>query len=71
MFSEIADEYDRRFGIDEAHLHAIAALNFANARRNPNAQTWDWEVPGPEMGGGDDAINPPTEGGSAATTAAR
>ena len=39
MFSEIADEYDRRFGIDEAHLHAIAALNFANARRNPNAQT--------------------------------
>ena len=25
MFSDVADEYDRRYGIDEAHLHAIAA----------------------------------------------
>src|ERR1700709_2057980 len=24
MFSEVADEYDRRYGIDEAHLRAIA-----------------------------------------------
>ena len=71
MFSEIADEYDRRFGIDEAHLHAIAALNFANARRNPNAQTRDWDVPDLKALGGDDEINPRTEGGSAATTAAR
>ena len=60
MFSEIADEYDRRFGIDEAHLHAIAALNFANARRNPNAQTRDWDVPDLKALGGDDEINPRT-----------
>ncbi|MBB3749772.1 acetyl-CoA C-acetyltransferase [Mycolicibacterium sp. BK634] len=62
MFSDVADEYDRRFGIDDRHLHAIAALNFANARRNPNAQTRDWEVPDLVAHGGDDAVNPPTEG---------
>jgi acetyl-CoA C-acetyltransferase len=36
-FSEVADEYDRRYGLDEAHLRAIAELNYGNARRNPNA----------------------------------
>ena len=60
MFAEVADEYDRRYGLDEAHLHAIAALNFANARRNPNAQTRDWQVPDPITG--DDQTNPVTEG---------
>ncbi|WP_431238860.1 acetyl-CoA acetyltransferase [Mycolicibacterium aichiense] len=62
MFSRVADEYDRRFGLDDAHLHAIAALNFANAKRNPNAQTRDWAVPDLATGGSDDAVNPPTEG---------
>jgi acetyl-CoA C-acetyltransferase len=62
MFNDVADEYDRRFGIDDAHLHAIAALNFANARRNPHAQTRDWEVPDLVAHGSDDAVNPPTEG---------
>ena len=45
MFSAVADEYDRRYGIDESHLRAIAQLNFANARNNPNAQTRDWRCP--------------------------
>lgn len=45
MFSDIADEYDRRYGLDDAYLRAIAELNFANARKNPNAQTRDWQVP--------------------------
>ncbi|MBI3691126.1 MAG: thiolase domain-containing protein [Mycolicibacterium aromaticivorans] len=62
MFSQVADEYDRRFGLDDAHLHAIAALNFANAKRNPNAQTRDWAVPDLANQGSDDAVNPPTEG---------
>ncbi|HZQ30343.1 MAG TPA: acetyl-CoA acetyltransferase [Mycobacterium sp.] len=45
MFSEVADEYDRRYGLDSTYLDAIAALNFVNARKNPNAQTRDWQVP--------------------------
>src|ERR1700757_4220988 len=45
MFSEIADAYDRRYGLDETHLRGIAELNFANARKNPNAQTRDWALP--------------------------
>jgi acetyl-CoA C-acetyltransferase len=45
MFSDIAGEYDRRYGLDEAYLRAIAELNFSNARKNPNAQTRDWQVP--------------------------
>lgn len=62
MFAEVADEYDRRFGIDDRHLHAIAALNLANAKRNPNAQTRDWQVPDLAAAGDDDTVNPRIEG---------
>jgi acetyl-CoA C-acetyltransferase len=61
MFSRVADEYDRRYGIDEVHLRAIAQLNFTNARANPNAQTRDWTVPD-LMAGSDDGVNPIVEG---------
>jgi acetyl-CoA C-acetyltransferase len=54
MFAKVADEYDRRYGLDETHLNAISTLNFANARRNPNAQTRDWDFDG--------AANPVVEG---------
>ncbi|MCV7419195.1 thiolase domain-containing protein [Mycobacterium yunnanensis] len=60
MFSTVAEEYDRRYGLDEGHLRAIAALNLANARRNPNAQTRDWTVPTHLTD--DDAANPVVEG---------
>src|SRR5271156_104791 len=60
MFAQVADEYDRRYGLDDTHLRAIAQLNFANARRNPNAQTREWTVPDPI--GDDDATNPLIEG---------
>ena len=63
VFSAIADEYDRRHGLDDAHLRAIAALNLANARRNPHAQTRGWDVPdltGPDAT--DDVRNPVVEG---------
>ncbi|MDT5340411.1 MAG: acetyl-CoA C-acetyltransferase [Mycobacterium sp.] len=63
MFSQVADEYDRRYGIDESHLRAIATVNFTNARRNPNAQTRDWTVP--DLIAGDsleDQVNPIVEG---------
>ncbi len=59
MFDQVANEYDRRYGLDDSHLRAIAQLNFANARANPNAQTRDWTVPDPL---GADEANPPIEG---------
>jgi acetyl-CoA C-acetyltransferase len=59
MFDRVADEYDRRYGLDEAHLRAIAKLNFANARTNPNAQTRNWTVPDPLAA---DEANPTIEG---------
>jgi acetyl-CoA C-acetyltransferase len=59
MFDRVADEYDRRYGLDDSHLRAIAQLNFANARSNPNAQTRGWTVPDPL---GADEANPPIEG---------
>ncbi|OBF98350.1 acetyl-CoA acetyltransferase [Mycobacterium sp. 852002-51152_SCH6134967] len=60
MFDRVAAEYDRRYGIDESHLRAIAALNFTNARANPNAQTRGWNVPDPLTD--DDSTNPVVEG---------
>jgi acetyl-CoA C-acetyltransferase len=63
MFSQVADSYDRRYGLDETHLRAIAQLNFSNARRNPNAQTRSWDVPDLVTGvGRDDEANPVVEG---------
>ena len=38
-FSDLTEEYDRRYGIDEAHLRRISEINFANGRLNPLAQT--------------------------------
>ena len=35
LFSEIADAYAERYGLDYPHLARIAEVNFANARRNP------------------------------------
>ena len=76
MFARVADEYDRRYGLDETHLRAIAQLNFANARSNPNAQTRGWTVP--DLRTGRDGGPPPTmrsipssKAGCAASTAAR
>jgi acetyl-CoA C-acetyltransferase len=63
VFSAIADEYDRRYGLDDEHLRAIAALNLDNARRNPLAQTRAWDVPDLASDAAtDDARNPVVEG---------
>lgn len=61
MFSRIADEYDRRHGLDPRHLWSIAELNSRNARANPLAQTRDWAHPA-EAFTADDAANPVVEG---------
>jgi len=61
MFSELAVEYDRRYGLDHQHLMGIAETNFANAKRNPNAQTRSWEFP-PASFTTDDEANPVIDG---------
>lgn len=61
MFDQVASEYDRRFGIDEAHLHAIGKLNLENAKANPNAQTREWKLHA-ESFGCNDEVNPHVSG---------
>ncbi|MGH3202490.1 MAG: acetyl-CoA acetyltransferase [Streptosporangiaceae bacterium] len=61
MFSELADEYDRRYDLDDTHLHAIAELNMRNAKANPLAQTRNWSF-GPGSFAADDTDNPVVEG---------
>lgn len=60
-FSDLTEEYDRRYGIDARHLRRIAEINFANGKRNPNAQSRDWAFT-PESFSDDDAANPVVEG---------
>ena len=57
LFSTVADEYDRRYGLDEIHLAAIARKAFANGRRNPFAQTRAWSVSEASFAP-DDELNP-------------
>lgn len=61
MFDLLADEYDRRYGLDDQHLRAIAELNVRNAKKNPNAQTRGWTFT-PESFTADDTANPVVEG---------
>jgi acetyl-CoA C-acetyltransferase len=61
MFSEVAIEYDNRYGIKQEHLAGIAKVNFANAKRNPNSQTRKW-VFTEESFLEDDEANPVIEG---------
>jgi acetyl-CoA C-acetyltransferase len=60
-FSMIADEYDRRYGLDDEHLRAIGRINLSNARANPLAQTRRWELSDASFAA-DDAANPVVEG---------
>lgn len=61
LFSELAEEYDRRYGLQQAHLAAIARNNFSNATRNPNAQTRRWQFTEASFAE-DDEANPVIEG---------
>lgn len=42
-FGRVAQEYERRYGLDRRHLNRIAELNYGHARRNPLAQTRRWQ----------------------------
>lgn len=61
MFAKLGDEYERRYGLKREHLAGIAKINFANAMRNPNAQTREWKLDETNFGT-DDEANPPVEG---------
>ena len=60
-FSDLGDEYERRHGLKHEHLARIAEINFANAKRNPNAQTRG-HVFGDASFTEDDDANPVIEG---------
>ena len=42
MFGRLGDEYDKRYGLKDEFLAEISKINYANAKRNPNAQTRTW-----------------------------
>jgi acetyl-CoA C-acetyltransferase len=42
LFGKLGDEYDKRYGLKDEHLARISAINYGNAKLNPNAQTRTW-----------------------------
>jgi acetyl-CoA C-acetyltransferase len=60
-FSDLAEEYERRYGLKYEHLMRIAEVNFGNAKRNPNAQTRQWAFNDKSFTA-DDEANPVVEG---------
>ena len=60
-FSDLNEEYDRRYGIDYRHLMRISEINFSNAKRNPNAQSRKWAFTAESFSENDEA-NPVVEG---------
>ncbi|MGW5149586.1 acetyl-CoA acetyltransferase [Rhodococcus koreensis] len=76
-FNAVAEEYDRRYGLDHAHLAAIAANNLENAKHNPLSQTRGWKFTAESFSDNDDAnptiagmlrrqdCSPVTDGGAA------
>ncbi|WP_421931069.1 acetyl-CoA acetyltransferase [Phenylobacterium sp.] len=60
-FSDLGEEYDRRWGLKYEHLMRIAEINFANGRKNPNAQTRQWAFNDKSFTA-DDEANPVVEG---------
>lgn len=61
VFNRLGEEYDQRYGLRYEHLMAIAQTNYANAKRNPNAQTRAWKFE-PASFSADDELNPKVEG---------
>ena len=61
VFSDLAEEYDRRHGLRYDHLMRISETNFANAKRNPNAQTRGYSF-APECFTANDDANPVVQG---------
>ena len=62
-FGLMAQEYERRYGLKRECLNRIAAINYGNAKRNPNAQTRKWNFE-PAAFSDDDVLNPLIEPGT-------
>ena len=62
-FGLLAQEYERRYGLDRKHLNRIAELNYASAKRNPLAQTRKWKFDALSFTD-DDEANPVIEPGT-------
>ena len=63
VFGLLAQEYDRRYGLDRRYLNRIAEINYTNAKRNPLAQTRKWNHD-PLAFTDDDEANPVIEPGT-------
>lgn len=61
LFDRISAEYEKRHGLQHEHLARIAEINFGNAKRNPKAQSRDWQFPAGCFSE-DDQLNPVIEG---------
>ena len=61
LFDRLTREYEERYGIRSEHLSRIAEINFGNAKRNPRAQTREWQFPDGCFAD-DDQLNPVIEG---------
>lgn len=61
LFAEIAEDYQRRYGLEPGHLGAFAEIAFENGRANPLAQTRDWDFPQGSFAANDE-VNPVVEG---------
>ena len=61
LLDDVGEEYERRYGPQRAHLRALAANNFACARKNPLAQTRAWRLTD-ESFSENDAENPIVHG---------
>lgn len=62
-FGLMAQEYERRYGLDRRHLNRIAEINYGNAKRNPLAQTRKWQFEAAAFTD-DDQANPLIEPGT-------
>jgi acetyl-CoA C-acetyltransferase len=62
-FGRVAQEYERRYGLDRRYLSRIAEINYTNARRNPLAQTRKWQFDERSFTD-DDVANPVIEPGT-------
>lgn len=60
-FSDLGEEYRKRWGLKYEHLMRISEINFSNARRNPNSQTRSWKF-GADSFTANDTTNPIVEG---------